>query len=253
MAKKALALVPTGGRRTRALTAEVSQAIAAAANQIEKDLGGRAAIVAALAVTDLTPEISLIVGFLGDPQYDTTPLADLCQQAGIAPAEVLAAYKAAVVGRAQLLSLATVAAEGPKVVAALTKRAQDHTVPCLECRGTGKTKRLRKDPKTKVEQEVDEICVPCSGLGTVLRHADPAAQDRVLDLLGLLPKGSGSSLAIGVNIQQGSTGSAFGGGSLEQLQDAVSTILTTARTTRANQPAAASAVSVVDADVVPSP
>ena len=250
MAKKAttFALVP-GSKKRAALSQAVTAAIAKSVSDFEAELGGRPALVAALSVTDLNPEIEAILSVLGDPANDARPLAEICMDFRIPPAEVLQAFKGAVVARAQLLALTQVAAAAPGVVADLSRRAVPHKADCLDCRGTGKTTQHRKDPKTGELTPQETPCLFCAGVGTRKVAADATAQDRILDMVGLMPK-AGGGLAIGISnhIHAASGGSGGGGASLVDLQEAVGKILTRPPTPR---PSADRPDPVVEAEILP--
>lgn len=249
MPKPTAAILPLTAARRRRPTAspQVVAAIATAADRLEQQLGGRTALITALSVTLQSDEISSVVAILGDPANDTKSLAQICAEVGFAPAEIFQAYERAVLARARLLALQTAAAAAPAVADDLVRRAVPHNAICPECHGRGKITRDRRDPTTHALIPKIEDCLACAGVGTLRAEADRASQDRLLDLLGLLPK-AGPGIAISnINAVAAAAPSSTTGGSLEALQEAVSQVLS-----RPKLPAPTSPGPVVEAEVLPS-
>lgn len=263
MGKASAEIIPlTAGIRRRRRTANpsVTKALADAIETFEAQLGGRGALIAALSVTLQTEEIASMVSVLGDPQNDLKSLAQICAEYGYAPAEILHAYQSAMVGRSRLLSLKTVSEAAPAVVEDLARKSVPYSAICADCHGRGKVHRERLDPKTGERTPREEDCLTCAGVGSVRVEADRTAQDRILDMTGLLPK-AGPGIAIGIqnNIPApGASGGGFGGGTLEATQEAVSQILTEHRTqthskrlSLSNPETAVPQSGVVEADILP--
>lgn len=215
-------------RRGQLITASVAAAI----NDFEAQLGGRPALIAALAVTDISDEVDRVLQHLGDPRHDSQSLAEVCLECRIEPAAVVTAYKSAMINRAQILALREASAATPALVQDLVSRSTPHEVRCTECRGTGEILRITTDKETGEPKEKALRCPSCVGMKTVYRPSDAGAQDRLLDLIGLSAKAGGPSIAITnqtlINNGKGAAGGFAGGGSLEKIQEAVAAI--TART-----------------------
>ena len=79
--------------------------LAAVLTLLEESLGGRAAIVAALSQAPKSNDVVYILGLLGDPRHDATPLATLCARGGITAGELLEAYRAGETARMQTMAL----------------------------------------------------------------------------------------------------------------------------------------------------
>ena len=239
--------VKIGGKQSLATL----KAIADTIKEFEAAIGGRPALVAALSVTDLTPEIHTVLSLVGDPQYNSTSLAELCDRAKITPAEIIRAYKTAVLNRAQVIAIAAVAESTPAIVQEILRTAVPHTDVCPRCDGhkeiTIEPKPTRKNPHP---QPVEQECYRCKGAGSIHADALESQQDRVLQLAQLVTKNAGISITTQTQINQGGSAGTLGGGSLAQLQLAVAERFSR---TPASSFASDSAAPVADGTAVPTP
>ncbi len=95
--------------------------------QLEAALGGRPAIVAALAHAPGSRDLAYLLGLIGDPRNDGRPLADLCAEGGITPGELIAAYKAGELARAQAVATAKVGGKLAEVAEDTMQKALANT------------------------------------------------------------------------------------------------------------------------------
>ena len=243
MAKKpALSLVPTAGRRHLAITDDLPEAAAAAVATFEKVLGGRTALLDALASSPaLTTELDGVLRLLADPANDRTTLSRICAQAGILPGELFAAFRSAKLAVKHVESLSLIADGLPAVTKALLEQSLPKDVFCIVCDGTGEILG-EKDKKPVVKP-----CGLCQGTGTRREPGDLDAQKLVLELAELLKRSQG-----GISITQQTqvnhnNPAASEGGALAQLQRVIANHLYhTPPTLPTDDPPAA-----VDAEVLP--
>lgn len=229
------ALVPAGARSSASTTSRSSAyvslpAVTSALDAFESALGGRSLLIESLATSpDLTPELRLVLALLADPRDrgQTTPpsLGKICAQAGITPGELFAVYKHATVAKAALLAIHEASAK----IVEMTQDAISHCVEqvstCSACDGMG---MVTPEPTKKKPNPNPEKCFTCAGSGKIKVPSSLEHQKFVFDLLGLVKK-SGLSINQQVLVPQvgggGSGSGGFGGGSLEQLQQAVGDLL----------------------------
>lgn len=218
---------------------------------LERALGGRDALVAALAHAPKSKSVDYLLGLLGDPGRTTESLAQLCATGGITAGELIDAYKAGQLNRAQAISLKDMDTALPKVVTDTIRMALPHQVTCPICDGAKKIPgtRTRREPNPP-----DEPCVACNQTGQQQLDGDLEHKKLVLELTQMTAKGGG----VNVNVSQ-QTALVFGGaagGALERLQLATDQIL---YGDGANQPPlpeptqAAYTEEAIDAEVVVAP
>lgn len=187
---------------------------------LEEAIGGRDALVAALSHAPKSRDLTLILGLVGNPLEAKTPLAVLCAEGGITAGELIEAYRAGELHRAQALAIAKVGQHLPAVAEDTMRLALPHCVTCGTCRGTGS---WTPEPTKKQPNPAPEPCELCTGTGQLTLGGDLDHKKLALEMGKLLPKGGGG-LSIAVNQQLGiSFGSA--GGALEKLQAATDQIL----------------------------
>jgi len=187
---------------------------------LEKALGGRDHLVAALAHAPKSKSVDYLLGLLGDPGRASESLAQLCATGGITAGELIDAYKAGQLNRAQAISLKDMDTELPKVVADTLRMALPHQTVCPICDGatTIPGTRTRQNPSPPPEK-----CVACNATGTQQLDGDLEHKKLVMEIAQLTAKGGG----VNVNVSQ-QTALVFGGaagGALERLQLATDQIL----------------------------
>ena len=234
---KAIALVPASARRPvttiPVAPLQIPHRIREGIKEFEDALGGRKALIEALSSADAAEDIAEILTILADPKYDKDPLAKLCAHAGISPGQLFGAFKKAALIRGQILGTLKAAELVPRVVEEIGKTCVPYDEPCERCNGAGYI-------ESGEEKVAARACTACNGVGSIHHAGDHDQQRTILELTGLIQKGSGVAVNVQTNNLLPSQGSV--GGSLEQLQQAVSELIYT----RPSPPP-------VEAEVVSSP
>lgn len=194
--------------------------VAASLTAMEKEVGGRAALVSALLHAPKSRDLEYLLGIIGDPARTSVSLAQLCVQGGITPGEILEAYKAGVLARAQVLSTAQIASSLPGVVTDTMRRAMPGETVCEACQGVG---MVTAEPSKRNPNPEPATCMACAGKGRHQAEGDLEHKKLALDMGKLLSKGGGLNIA--VNQQQNNFVGASAGGTLEKLQAATDQIL----------------------------
>ena len=207
---------PRGKKKPPEPPALVSASLA----RIEAAIGGREALVAALSHAPKSADFAYILGLIGDPQRARSPLATLCAMGGITAGELIEAYKAGEINRAQAEAIAKVGARLGEVAADTMRLSIPHEVTCDGCYGEG---LVTPEPSTKVPDPQPETCKACRGTGILVKAGDLDHKKLALDLGKLLPKSGGMNL--NVNQQVGVFTGGTAGGSLELMQAATDAIL----------------------------
>jgi hypothetical protein len=192
--------------------------------RFEQLLGGRAAIADALSV-DPNPTIRELLTVLLDPHFDGYSLGDLSTRAGIGLLDLLRAYRNNRLVKAQILAMNIISERLPAVVADVMQRATPHTAECSLCEGTG---TVTPSPTVKHPDPVPVTCGVCKGAKVRPVLPDLERQRLALELgeLTRVPKG-GTVLNQQFNLGSGlqSAAASMTPGSLEQMQQAVTSIL----------------------------
>ena len=181
MRRRATALVPTPPRAPRApnFTAYDQPLAMAALHSLEKAMGGREAMVAALVAGPRGTPLDYVLDLLADPANHATSLSSLCARGEVSVGELLEAYKRGVTAMAQVAAIHKVAAAIPVIIEDLVNRAQPHYVQCDRCNGVG---------TVSVEDAAPVPCKACQGKGTHYVLPELDRQKLALDMLKLLPK-----------------------------------------------------------------
>lgn len=193
-----------------------------AINDYEKALGGRKALIATLSL-DGTAEIQALVRMLLDPQYDGKSFGYLARQTGIGLSDLLRSFRNGTLAKAQVLAAQKIATRLVDVVEDVMKRATPHEEPCSTCDGLGEVvpKPTKKRPNPEPEQ-----CRVCNGKA-VIRHLPDLDRQRLALELAEMIKVPRNHPTVLQQFNVGSAGAAreTNAGSLEQLQQAVSSML----------------------------
>lgn len=215
---------PAGLVRTaQAPLALPSQLEAQSLALIEKTLGGREGLVAALSHAPKSRDIEYLLGLIGDPAHAKTPLGHLCAQGGVTPGELLAAWKSGEILRGHVLATRKTVEALPAIVDDILQKAAPYEAPCSGCQGLG---TVTPEPTRKRPNPEPEPCPACTGSGRLLYPADLDRAKIALDLAQLTPKGGGLTVAVDArqaHLHAGGGGAA--GGSLEHLLAASDRIL----------------------------
>src|SRR5258708_2490884 len=188
---------------------------------IERTLGGRAALVAALTHAPASAHMEFILGLIGDPEQARTPLGQLCAQGGVTPGELLGAWRSGEILRGHVLATKQVVAALPGVVADVLKRAAPYEDTCSSCLGLG---RVTPEPTRAVPNPEAIPCPACLGSGALTYEADLDRAKLALDLAQLTQR-AGPAVQLNLNQQQAHFHGASAGGTLKPLMAASDKIL----------------------------
>lgn len=188
---------------------------------LEAEIGGRDALVAALSHAPKSRDFALILGLVGDPMEVETPLADLCARGGVTVGELLQAYTAGEIARAQAVSTSKVGQQLAAVAEDTMRMSLPRPQLCMGCSGLG---LITDEPTKKMPNPEPHPCQACAGTGQITVEGDLEHKKLALDMGRMLQKSGGSGLNLTVSQQVGvQVGSA--GGALERLQAATDQIL----------------------------
>ena len=224
MKKRPGTLVPAAARPSGTgaskLTPEELDLSTTAVLAFEAALGGRAALIDALAVAQDAPDVARVVDLLLDPRYDRCSLRRLCTMAGLTIADFFLAYKKATLVRAHIEAAPIIARKLVGIVDDLMTRAQPHYVPCSTCRGTG---TVVPEPTRDQPNPRPEPCRACTN-GQVLLFPDLDRQKLALEVAELIKPRASLTFNQANVLAPGGRGPTAPG-ALEQLQQAASAIL----------------------------
>ena len=187
---------------------------------LEKQLGGRRALVTALTFAPLNKDGRYILGLLGDPEYAQTPLAEICRMGKLLPGQLIDQLAKGTQLRARLLAQQAISSGQLAVVAEVMKRGATYEDDCTACAGTGSA---TPDPTPEHPNPEPVPCAVCLGHGKLRFDADPDCRDKALEMAGLTGKGSGG-ISI-VNQQLNVNPGAQSGGGYERMQEALDEVL----------------------------
>jgi hypothetical protein len=184
-------------------------------------VGGRAKLADVLAVAETAPEVEKVINLLLDPRYRTYSLRRLCTLTGISVAELFAAYRKALITRAHIEASHIIASRLVPIVEDVMTRAMPVPIACSAC---------------QAEEARRPTCPVCRGTGTTLSEPDFDRQKLALELGQLLEKKGGLTITQNQGVVAAGALAANGGGSLEQLHQAVGDLLFTPGRTRSASP-----------------
>lgn len=187
---------------------------------LEKDLGGRTALLSLLSLAPLTKDLRYILGLLGDPQHDRLSLAHVCAKGNLLPGDLLKFLGAAALHRGQTLAKQKIGQALPAVVEDVMRKAAPYTEACHTCLGTGS---MTPDPTPDQPNPSPGPCGICQGSGHLIYQPDFETQKLAIDMGGLLQRSGGISI-LNQQLNLGQASGA-GGGALEQLQTITDQIL----------------------------
>jgi hypothetical protein len=168
------ALIPAAARTPDGLTVVEAALNTGAIEVFTKAVGGRQQLAEVLAVASPAGELDTVTTYLLDPRYEAWSLSRLCTHAGITVAHLFAAYKKALLVRAQIEATHIIAAKLPPVVDDVMTRAAPQRVACscLEatrpacptCRGTGLTTSEPAVDRQKLALELGQLLEKKGGI-----------------------------------------------------------------------------------------
>lgn len=209
--------------KTRALQKKAAQyptLVVRELDTLEKQLGGRQALVSLLSLAPLTKDLQYVLGLLGDPQNQQLTLASICAQGNLLPGDLLKYLGAAALHRGQTIAKKTIGEHLPAVVADLMKKAAPYRNPCYGCQGTGST---TPEPTPDQPNPSPQPCETCNGVGELIYQPQLEVQRLAIEMGGLSQKGGGIAI-LNQQLNLPQAGSA-GAGALEQLQSLTDQIL----------------------------
>jgi hypothetical protein len=251
--KRTQALVPAASRLTHTITDQESALADEGVAVFEQIIGGRKKLTDALAVASTDADVARVTDLLLDPRYERHNLRSLCKMVGLTVADLLTAYRKAAIIQAHIQSAPIIAGKLIGVVEDLMTRAQPHYLPCPICRGTG---TVVPEPTRDNPNPSPRPCQNCVD-GQVYTLPDLDRQKLALEISELIKPRAGITLNQANIVGSGNGGGDARalGGSLEQLQQAVSDVLFPSNRSRAPVGAAIDAptVDVIDAPLLDHP
>lgn len=209
---------PSPAPLARKPPAGVSRSLA----KLEQDLGGRAALVAALSHAPKSRDLDYVLGLIGDPGLARLSLAEICAAGGITAGELIEGYKAGMLARAHALSSKLIAEQLPDVVADTLRLSKPHEGTCHVCQGIT---TITPEPSKAVPNPEPVLCPVCGATGILIYPGDLDHKKLALELGKLTSKGGGVSVQVDARSAHLHSSGEAAGGSLEQLQLATDRIL----------------------------
>jgi hypothetical protein len=197
----------------QALIPRAAEALA----DIEKQVGGRAAIIQALITAPPSKDVQYVLGLLADPANEKRTLAQLCVEAKITPGQLLDLLERGTRLRARIISGQIIARSTPAVVTDVMAKAAPFEDTCPDCAGTG----THTPEPSQSEQNPNPVqCKTCRGGGTLRYEADPECRKLALEMAGLTAKGGGINIAVQANVAApGAGGAGMAYEALTELMD----------------------------------
>jgi hypothetical protein len=152
--------------------------------ELERAVGGRDALIAALVHAPPSDDLRVLHAFLADPRNRLVHIQKLCDKAHISLPVFWSLFKEGRFARAQVEAIARVTERLPGVAADVMMRALPHRVPCPACHGL-------LDPKRRK-------CRTCQGQGQIPAQPALATQELALEMGGVIKRGGGDR---GVHLQ----------------------------------------------------
>src|SRR5262245_13943688 len=130
------ALIPAAARPPeRTLTAVEEDLSAEAVETFTAAVGGRQALIDALAIADVGGQADRVINILLDPRYNRYTIRQICTMAGITIADLFAAYKKAALAKAHIEAAHLIASKLVPVVEDVMTRAAPVEIVCPSCEG----------------------------------------------------------------------------------------------------------------------
>jgi len=166
-------------------TNEVSKAIVKATTNLEREWGGREAVVDVLRYLPEESRFRTLADALSDPDNDDLSIALLCANLGIKPSQILTIFRDARAAKALAESMDQVYSGLPRVAGTAMKLGHQHDQLCSVCEGIGSIdlNRDKEEEEPKLER-----CKRCNGRGRVVYTPDNERVKTALEIGGLLKK-----------------------------------------------------------------
>lgn len=195
---------------------------AAALSELEKAIGGRAALQRALVQAPPSSGLDFVISAIADPTNDARALHIICAEANVSVGELLEAYKRGVMAKGTVLAIKAVAEGAAPVAEDVMRRAAPYSEACPYCEGVG---THTADPTSDMPNPQPEPCDSCKGDGTLRYLPDLARQKVALELVGLLGGKGGTQINITQANQQMTAAISGDRGALAKLQTATDQLL----------------------------
>lgn len=160
---------------------------------LEREVGGRQALVTALMAAELSHDQSVVVGMLADPLNDSASLAKVCAQGNVSFAQLMKIFQGAALAKGQMKAIARVAEKLPDVAAAVMEDALPSLRVCPLCDGLAE---MPGEPTPDDPNPPPVRCKTCRGKGQVAFKPDTDVRKMALQIGGLLDKGNGSKIIV---------------------------------------------------------
>lgn len=204
-------------RELEKLATQTSLALRREFDALEKELGGRPALIHALAHGPQDRQGRYLLGLLADPDNTNRSLSEIAATAKMLPGQIAELITRGLTVTTTVAAKIAIARGAGAVVTDTMKQGAPHEEPCAACQGTGS---LTPDPTPDDPNPSPGPCVTCQGSGRLLYPADPDARKLALDLAGLLPKAGGISITNSNTLQQATVHTGA-----ERLQEAMDLVL----------------------------
>jgi hypothetical protein len=197
-------------------TAIAIPSAAEALADIEKQVGGRQAIVQALVIAPPSKDVKYVLGLLCDPDIKRRgmSLTEICIEAKITPGHLLDLLERGTKLRARIIAGQIIARGTPAVAEDVMQKAAPYEDACPDCQGTG---AITPDPTPDTPNPGHAPCKKCAGQGKLRYEADPDCRKLALEMAGLTAKGGGINIGIQTNVQ--TTGGGGAGMAYEALTE----------------------------------
>lgn len=185
---------------------------------LERELGGRDAIVQALVTAPQSKDVRYVLGLLGDPERQSQSLAEICLEAKILPGALLDLVKKGLTHASQVTASVIIAQGTAPMVRDVMLKAAPYEDACPKCLGSG---QITPNPSELQPNPSPSDCPDCSGHGQLRYEADSECRKLGLEMAGLTAKGGGINIGISTQVAVAPQT----GFSLETLQEIADRVL----------------------------
>jgi hypothetical protein len=159
---------------------------------VESEVGGRAAFVELLAVTQHGQKEDMLLASLADPANDRVALARLCHQLKIDKAGLYEKITAASMARGKARASLKVAEKLPQVALGVMEDAIPGNRACRACQGLG---LVAGDP-TPDGPPAEVTCTVCRGTGQTYFVPETPVRELALKMGKMVEKASGTHISV---------------------------------------------------------
>lgn len=170
------------------------QAQAAHLQQLERELGGRAALIVALqALPSPGKDLRYLRDLLADPTNDRIGLAEVCTSGHVTIGELLRAFQEGTLALAHLKATKAIGEALPRTVAHAMERSAPYENDCPTCQGTT---TVTPEPSDAEPNPSPIDCPTCRATGKLRYDPEIDWAKLGLTLGGLLKTGGGIQIAV---------------------------------------------------------